>query len=394
MKEDHYVLYKRFLDNTCSEEDLSDLFQLFRTADENVLKDLIMEELMSAEAEFSAREKEADRLYAVHQQVKTEIGRRRNRIKRLVYKFSAAAALILTVTSGILLWKNSDKNPVTKKIQVSAAIKPGEFQATLTLANGKKITLRRSMTDTIARIGETTVNVSPSDGVSYQNNGGSRELKNSSNTLATSRGEQSPYPLVLADGSKVWLNAASSITFPTQFSGKSRIVSVTGEAYFEVSHNKSAPFKVLSGRQEITVLGTHFNIKAYDDEHKISTTLLEGSVRVKDIPSGASELLIPGQQAKLERSSGGMVIGKADMEEVVAWKNGFFMFNDQKITSIMRAVSRWYDVEVEYRNFHNNEEKFGGTFSRSSNLPDILGSLQSLGHVQFRIDKRKIIVSN
>ncbi len=394
MKENHSILYKKFLSNTCSKEDLSDLFQLFGTADENLLRDLIMEELLSAEAELPASAKEADRLYAVHQRVKTEINWRRNRIKRLIYKFGAAAAIILAITSGILLWKNPVKNPAAEKAQTAANIKPGEFQATLTLANGKKITLKRSMAATTARIGQTTVNVSPSDGVSYQNNGTGRELKNSANTLVTSRGEQSPYPLVLADGSKVWLNAASSITFPTQFSGKSRTVSVTGEAYFEVSHNKSAPFKVLSGRQEITVLGTHFNIKAYDDEHKISTTLLEGSVKVNDIPSGASELLIPGQQAILERSSGNMVIGKADLEEVVAWKNGFFMFNDQKITNIMRAVSRWYDVDVEYRNFHNNEEKFGGTFSRSSNLPDILGSLQSLGHVQFRIDKRKIIVSN
>ncbi len=197
----------------------------------------------------------------------------------------------------------------------------------------------------------------------------------------------------MADGSKVWLNAASSITFPTEFTGSERVVKVSGEAYFEVAHNKTLPFKVITGQQEIKVLGTHFNVKSYDDDTNISTTLLEGSVKIKDLSSGASGMLLPGQQAKLNKGSRKIAIVPANIDEVIAWKNGYFMFDNQKITSIMKSMSRWYDVEVEYIKPDNNE-RFGGTFSRSSNMVDILNSLQSLGKVRFKIANRKIIVSN
>lgn len=394
MEENHYLLYCKFLDNKCSDEELSDLFQLFGTTDENVLRNLISEQLHAAEAVVPANVKEAERLNLLRQQVKAEINRRRVRVRTLIYKLSAAAAIVIASTSAILLWKYPVGRQVSEKKQVTAIIKPGELQATLTLANGKKIILSQSMSATLVKLGQTMVNVSPANGVSYRGTAAGQSLKNAVNTLVTGRGEQSPYPLVLADGSKVWLNAASSISFPTQFSEKERVVAVTGEVYFEVAHNTSRPFKVRSGRQEITVLGTHFNIKAYDDEHAISTTLLQGSVKVKDLTSGATGVLIPGQQSRLDRNSGRLAVTEANLEEVIAWKNGFFMFNDQQVSSVMRSISRWYDVDVEYQNFSNNDEKFGGTFSRSSNLADILSSLQSLGHVHFKIDKRKIIVSN
>lgn len=393
MEENHYLLYRKFLNNVCSEAELSELFQLFGTANESVLKNLINEELQAAKSDFPANEKEEERLDFVRQQIKAAISRRRNKIRTLVYKLSAAAAIIIAVTSGILLLRQPEIY-VPKKAQTVSAIRPGQFQATLTLANGKKIVLNRSMTATLGKLGQTTVNVSPANGVAYTGTANDQMTSNAGNTLATGRGEQSPYPLILADGSRVWLNAASSITFPTQFTGKERVVTITGEAYFEVAHDRSMPFKVRSGRQEIMVLGTHFNIKAYDDEQTISTTLLQGSVKVKDLTSGTTGLLIPGQQSRLNRTSGQLAIAKADLEEVIAWKNGFFMFNDQQVTSVMKSMSRWYNVDVEYQNFGNNNERFGGTFSRSSNLADILSSLQTLGHVHFKIDRRKIIVSN
>jgi transmembrane sensor len=393
LEENHYLLYRKFLEGVCSDAELSDLFQLFGTADEKGLRSLITEELQSVKHEFPANEKEYERLNFVRQQIKAAISRRRGKIRTLIYKLSAAAAIIIAVTLGILLLRQPEIQ-VPKKTQTASAIKPGQFQATLTLANGKKVVLNRSMTATLGKLGQTTVNVSPVNGVSYKGAATGQSLSNTANILVTGRGEQSPYPLILADGSKVWLNAASSITFPTQFIGNERIVTITGEAYFEVAHNQSMPFKVRSGRQEITVLGTHFNIKAYDDEQTISTTLFQGSVKVKDLTSGTTGLLIPGQQSRLNRNSGNFGVAKADIEEVIAWKNGFFMFNDQQITSVMKSMSRWYNVDVEYQNFSNNNERFGGTFSRSSNLADILSSLQSLGHVRFKIDKRKIIVSN
>ena len=393
MEENHYLLYRKFLDNVCSDAELSELFQLFGTADESVLRNLITEELQPAKTELPANEREDERLNLVRQQIKGEISYRKGKIRTLVYKLSAAAAILIAVTSAALFLQQPEIQ-LPKKNQTTSTIRPGQFQATLTLANGKKVVLNRTMTATLGKLGQTTVNVSPANGVLYQGTANDQTSSNAVNTLATGRGEQSPYPLVLSDGSKVWLNAASSITFPTQFTGNDRVVTVKGEAYFEVVHNQSRPFKVLTGRQEVTVLGTHFNIKAYDDESTINTTLLQGSVKVSDLSSRASGLLVPGQQSRLNRTNGQLAIAKADIEEVIAWKNGFFMFNDQQITSIMKSMGRWYNVDVEYQNFVANNERFGGTFSRTSSLPDILSSLQSLGHVRFKIDRRKIIVSN
>lgn len=391
MEENHY-LYKTFLNNSCSNEELSALFHLFGTVDESKLRSLILEELQLAELPLPTSKAEGERLTFLRQQIKAEI--RRRRIRTLVYKLSAAAAILIAITSGILLLRQPEKSPVSQNKPAALPVTPGQFQATLTLANGKKVILNRSMTATLGILGQTVVNVSPTNGVSYSGPANDQAASNVLNTLATGRGEQSPYPLILSDGSKVWLNAASSISFPTQFTGNERVVTTQGEVYFEVAHNKTKPFKVISGRQEVTVLGTHFNVKAYDDEFTINTTLLQGSVKVRNLSSTASSLLIPGQQSTLNRHDGKVAVAAASIEEVIAWKNGFFMFNDQQITSIMKSISRWYDMDVEYQNFSSNTERFGGTFSRSSNLADILNSLQSLGHIHFKIDKRKIIVSS
>lgn len=394
MKKYHDQLYHKFLNNTCNEEELLALFELFGTADEHIIRDLITAQLVATEAALPATKKEEERLRIVHQQIKARIFHSRGGIRKLIYKLSAAAAILIAIMVGILYSWPSEKNRFTKNPPATVAVTPGQFQATLTLANGRKVILNRSMTATLGQLGQTTVNVSPANGVSYNGPLNGEAAADAVNTLTTGRGEQSPYPLSLSDGTKVWLNAASSISFPTQFTGNERVVSVKGEVYFEVAHNKNKPFRVISGVQQVEVLGTHFNIKAYDDENTIHTTLLEGSVKVSALSSAASGVLIPGQQSKLARNSGNLAIAKVDIEEVIAWKNGFFMFNDQQISSIMKSVSRWYDVDVVYQNFSNNEERFGGTFSRSSNLSEILGSLQRLGHVHFKIDNRKIIVSN
>ncbi|MBE9586008.1 DUF4974 domain-containing protein [Mucilaginibacter sp. JRF] len=392
MEQNQHLLYQKFLDNACSDEELSRLFDLFGTADEAVLRKLIEDELLS-ENESPASEYETERLEAVRQLVKSEIHSRRHKLRSLVIKFSAAAAIVVMIASAVMLWPRDSHQPV-KATKVAAVIKPGALQATLKLANGQQIVLGQQVDGTLARFGRTVVVAHANDGVSYQNTRTGVPIKNSSNTLTTARGQQSPYPLILEDGTKVWLNAASSVTFPTQFTGNERVVHVTGEAYFEVAHQRSRPFKVVTDRQEINVLGTHFNVKAYDDEYTICTTLLQGSVRVKDVVSGKTRLLVPGQQSRFSKANGQVAVAVVDIDAAIAWKRGFFIFNDQKITSIMNSMSRWYDVDVEYKNYKNNNETFGGTFSRSSKLADILSSMQSLGAARFKIEDKKIIVSN
>jgi len=387
-------LYQKFLNGTCTDNELELLFNYFETADPEELKAHILMELQTPGDDSSPDEKEAERLGIVQQLIKKQINARSHKYRRLFYRIVAAAILLISFSVGInFIWHKSHNQPILADNHKSNKISPGLKQATLTLANGKKIILTNSMAGTLALQGNTSIQINKNTGIVYKVNKPGPVNSVSYNTLTTARGEQSPYPLILPDGSKVWLNAASSITFPTAFTGPFRIVKISGEAYFEVVHNNNFPFEVITEKTEIKDMGTHFNVRSYSDDSGIVTTLLEGSVKVSDLSSGKSSVLVPGQQSRLNKGSHDITIEEANIDEVMAWKNGYFMFDNQRISSIMKSISRWYDVEIDYNNF-NNTERFGGTFSRSSNLADILNNLSSLGKVHFKIDKRKIVVSN
>jgi ferric-dicitrate binding protein FerR (iron transport regulator) len=207
------------------------------------------------------------------------------------------------------------------------------------------------------------------------------------NTISTPKGGQ--YQVTLSDGSKVWLNAASSLRFPATFSGKERKVELTGEGYFEVAHNKKMPFHVTVNDLDVEVLGTHFNINAYADESAIKTTLLEGSVKV--VKGNETKIIEPGEQASVTTSEDEInVKQQVDLEQVVAWKNGIFQFERADIESVMRQISRWYDIDVDYHG--RVSEHFGGTISRDVNISDVLKMLEMTGGVNFKIDGKKVIV--
>jgi ferric-dicitrate binding protein FerR (iron transport regulator) len=204
--------------------------------------------------------------------------------------------------------------------------------------------------------------------------------------MTTPKGRQ--FSLVLSDGSKVWLNAASSITYPISFTGKERKVSVTGEAYFEIAHNAAIPFIVESGQNSVKVLGTHFNINAYDDESVVSVTLLEGSVDVRR--GTVSKVIKPGQQAQINDDEQIKLANNIDVEHVVAWKNGRISFQGADIGTVMRQMSRWYDVEIEYNRKMN--DLFYADISRSTMLSDVLKALELTTDVHFKIEGRKVRV--
>jgi transmembrane sensor len=211
------------------------------------------------------------------------------------------------------------------------------------------------------------------------------------NTLVTKRKERSPYPLILADGTKVWLNAASSIIFPVAFTGKDRTVTITGEAYFEVAHNATQPFKVKANGQMIEDIGTAFNVNAYSDEPVVTTTLLQGSVRVSLTDNEASVVLKPGDQAKA--ANGGLKLkSNVDLDGAVAWKSGIFQFKNTRIDEVLRQAARWYDVDVDYRQ-GIPDQTFTGRISENVNLSGLLEILSYSG-VHFRIEGNKIIVNN
>jgi transmembrane sensor len=205
------------------------------------------------------------------------------------------------------------------------------------------------------------------------------------NTMTTPRGRQ--YNLMLADGTRVWLNAASSITYPTAFTGSERTVSITGEVYFEVAHRAAMPFTVQKGDVRVQVLGTHFNVNAYEEEPSLDVTLLEGAVRV--VKGGHTSHIRPGQQAQVQ-GDGMKVVSDVDVDEVMAWKNGYFRFGGVGIESLMGQLSRWYDVEIEYKK--KVDDRFYAEIPRDTKLSDALKALELTGQVRFGIEGKKIIV--
>src|SRR5690606_29357907 len=194
-----------------------------------------------------------------------------------------------------------------------------------------------------------------------------------------------------SDGTKVWLNAASSLRFPIAFTGLERLVEVTGEAYFEVTKHESMPFKVRTRNTEIEVMGTSFNINAYTDEDAIRTTLLEGAVKVSSSESGQVKQLLPGQQSGINKDGKISLVKNADTEEAVAWIKGRFQFKSSGLRAILRQLSRWYDVDVEYRG--DVDLRFSGQLKRSEYVSAVLEKLKLTGEVNFTIEGRKIIVT-
>jgi transmembrane sensor len=319
--------------------------------------------------------------------------------KKKSWRLLAAASII--IVAGVLLvyyiQPASPKNGFATKqpnpAREQSPVLPGKDRATLTLADGRVIDLDSSGAGLLAQQGNTSI--TNKDGKIVYDPQNMQSGETIYNTISTPRGGQ--YQLVLPDGTKVWLNATSTLKFPVAFAGNSRTVELTGEAYFEVAtvHLRSGqkmPFKVnVANKAEVEVLGTHFNIMAYTEEEAIKTTLLEGSVKVsKDV---ASVILKPGEQTSVSQSSHPSQPIPVQTEEAVSWKNGKFHFNNADIKTIMRQVARWYDVDVEYRNI-SSETQLGGVVSRKEDLRQLLNYFEIAGKVQFTIEGRKIIVSN
>ncbi len=301
------------------------------------------------------------------------------------WRYVVAAAVIVAGFFAIYQYSmksGSDRESV-KTTTEKPFITPGGNKATLQLADGSVIVLDSAANGNLTSQGN--VKVIKLDGKLTYNSSNNRS-EAVYNTIKTPRGGQ--YQLVLADGSQVWLNAASSIRFPVDFTEKVRKVEITGEAYFEIKKDAAKPFIVtIPGKGQVEVLGTHFNINAYDDENTLNTTLIEGSVKfIAD--NGESVKLKPGQQAQL--SSSVSVLNDADIDKIIAWKTGWFNFDRADITTIMRQVSRWYDVEVVYEG-QVSKKTFSGIVSRSQQIAEVLKIMEKAG-VKFRIEGKKITV--
>jgi len=307
-------------------------------------------------------------------------------------RIAVAASVLIIFSIGYYKLKPSNISPSTNSIVTvpvnKSDIPPGGQKALLTLSDGSQIILDSASNGLLSQQGGSKVIKLANGQLQYAATtlGGTEIVYN---TMTTPAGGQ--YQLTLPDGSKVWLNASSSIHYPTAFLEKERRVTITGEAYFEIAKNANKPFIVsIYNGAEVKVLGTHFNIKAYTDEDEIKTTLLEGSINIYN--GLKNNFLLPGNQAKIDKSGAIKVQADADLEEAVAWKNGNFQFNSADVAAVLRQAARWYNIEVVYAGKPSTENRFTGKIPMSVNLSRLLKWLE-YSDVHFKLDGKKLIVT-
>ncbi|SMC64502.1 FecR family protein [Pedobacter africanus] len=379
MKQDYLpedLLYK-YKTGTCTEEERA-------IVESWHIKELQQSSFMPDEAELDRVGKAIWAALPVHEELPT----RKTIPLWLRYCAAASIALILAIGG----WYFFNPKPAAEKTESQASrykndVAPGGNKAVLTLADGSEISLDDAVKGKVASQGGIVIRKTAEGKLVYD------VLKQDQlsaaapryNTIATPRGGQ--YQLNLPDGTKVWLNAATSLRFPASFAGLAdRKVELSGEAYFEVAKNKTHPFIVKTSGQEVLVLGTHFNVEAYPGGSADKTTLMEGSIKLKY--NAKDYLLKPGQQAVL---AAGANIETADTEAVMAWKNGNFIFVDSNIKSIMEVLQRWYDIDVAYED-SVNQVGFNAEISRERSLIQVLAALEKSGNVKFKIEGRRVTV--
>ncbi|SMC54851.1 FecR family protein [Pedobacter nyackensis] len=403
-------LFRKHLEGTASPEEVRELFSL-------IGQDKIDEEILSSlDSELSETDSlnpyDKERWDLIFDKIKDDsavIEEDVIPVKKRTYSFlrtGIAAAIVLVVGAGVLLYNQSNK--VVQTMVYVNDVAPGSSGATLTLASGERIALSDAVNGELAKEAGLSISKTADGQLVYEVKDQAKAGENKINTLSTAKGET--YRVRLPDGSLVWLNAASSLTYATSLNEHGeRRVTLSGEAYFEIFKDKKHPFIVESKGQEVEVLGTHFNVNAYGDEASIKTTLLEGSVQITLLPlstsggkrdvrqrgGGGAEkgnwntILKPNQQAVVNGDK--LDVFTANIEQTIAWKNGSFAFHKQSLKDIMRNLARWYDVEVVYDPGFK-DALFTGSVSRFKSMSTILHILEITGKVHFKVEGRKVIV--
>ncbi|TZF84601.1 FecR family protein [Pedobacter sp. BS3] len=404
-----HLLY-RYATNSISRKDFDELTSYIHQADSDPVLFEIMEafwnDLDSSKADTSAKDKVYRRIVSdsrfrdSHHVVLKPVKKQ----SRYIKWYAAAAVIVIAISAGLYFYRSLSVNsPESNVARTQTRPKPSRQhagQATLTLADGTNLVLDQSQNGTVAIQGNSSVSQVNGQLV-YINSGMRSSAENLKNTVTTPRGAY--YQLILPDGTKVWLNTASSLTYPVAFNDAERRVELRGEAYFEVakaplnppkggkSGNTNSlsfgeawmPFIVATANQEVEVLGTHFNVNAYADDPFAKTTLLEGSVRVSNHKQQV--IITPGEQAIVTGAKPEISVRKVDTEEAMAWKNGYFVFNNEDIRTVMKTISRWYNIRIEYQGDMSGKT-FGGTISRYADLDKLLKAIELTGAIHFRVE--------
>lgn len=390
------TLLNAYKNDTLTPAELNELLLLLETND-TALKDSILNDLQqnvfAGNTTATQRQRMFDNIIIATQT------RRKARVVQLWKRVAVAAAILLLAGAGtyLLIDRKLDNGTAGTGISnnMQQDVMPGGNKAVLTLADGSTIVLDSARNGSLAQQGNADV-IKKEDGqLIYEQAEGASEKPLAYNTLATPRGGQ--YQLVLPDGSKVWLNAASFIRYPVAFTGNSREVELEGEGYFEIAtlrlrSGQKMPFHVKTKTQDVEVLGTHFNVNAYSDEVAVKTTLLEGSVKVNQLAIDNKQLAIlkPGEQAVLKNNSPLTIDYSPNIDQVMSWKNGQFYFNNTDVETIMRQMARWYDVQVEYK--AHPADKYTVSLSRNVPVSKLLSYLELSGGVKFKVEGKKVIV--
>jgi transmembrane sensor len=382
---------QKYVENKATPEEVRWLLAHFHTESEDELMKLVMKGFDLDQQDVPESNPDQAALDRVYNRLHENLGFTENKngaigFRRFRVMASVAAVLAGLAIGGYFILRQPVHVQQTVQNQHND-IAPGSNKAILTLANGQKIVLTGAKNGQIATQGQTVIQKTANGQVVYEPASLTPNTAITYNTISTPRGGQ--HWVTLSDGTKVLLNAASSLTYPVAFNGKERKVTLTGEAYFEVVHNDKQPFLVETKNETVQDIGTHFNINAYADEPVVRTTLLEGSIRVAH--GAQAEILKPGQESVLKADE--LKVNDVDTEEAIAWKNGYFMFDSENIQPIMRMIARWYDVEVIYTG-DIPTDKFGGSVSRFGNVSQVLDKLALTGRVHFKIEGRRIMVSN
>lgn len=374
-------LLNRYVSNLSTEEEVRELFVLLKKEDGGeAFRDKVRELWNDPNAE-SLPPTDWNKIY--DQVVSIPVIRRR----KIWPKIAVAATVLILVGTAIFFFtrQQGQTDQSIAKLSPANDALPGRNKASLTLASGEVVVLDSAMIGKLTRQAGLDV-LNHGNGISYA--GSENYGETVFNTLTTQNGEQ--YSLELSDGTKLWLNAASSVRFPVAFTQNTREVEVTGEVYFEVAHDANRPFivKKPKGDLAVKVLGTHFNVNAYDDEPGVMVTLLEGSVEVRN--KNEMVRIVPGEQAIATNNEQLTVNRSADIGSVMAWKNGLFSFNHTDLRTMLRQLARWYDVEVVFEG-EVPDRKIGGGITRNTNLSQVLKILEEL-NIQSRVEGKKLIV--
>jgi transmembrane sensor len=392
-----------FIRNSISEEQVKELYQFIDQQPEEY--SLLMDEpdvlfQISQQMQEHAPEipdevhdRMEERLRVAIEEDAKSVGKKPLVRKLMNWKWAAAAVFLIVAGVALIINIPNKNNALTTNgNQVAVDVKaPGLNKAMVTLSDGRTVLLSSLSKGLLAQQGNVEL-VKLADGrVAYRTKDGKQVNELQYNTLTNPVGSK-VINMMLADGTHVWLNAGSSLTYPVAFTGKERRVQISGEAYFEVAHNASKPFYVVKNDLEVRVLGTHFNVNAYDDEKDIKVTLLEGSVKVATKRKTTAVILKPGQQAVNRTNTDDVsVISNAKTAQAIAWKDDKFQFQQTNIQEIMRQVARWYDVIIEYRG-NMAAINFDGTLSRQASIGELLKRFEATGFVRFEIEGNNVIV--